>query len=347
MLPTASHREGSASVPAPLIRLLLIVTMLLAAGPGTAFEAGWQPITIAGPTPDAPPIPVALYYPTQTAPRRIPMGPFTPNVAPQAPPESTVKGLIMLSHGTGGSELAHTTLAEALARQGYLVAALRHPGDNWQDRSLLHQRLDRYLAERPRQASRVIDAVLADPVWKDRIARDGRGPRIGAIGHSAGGYTVIALAGGEPDPTRLARHCQTERADDPILCGMVPPTLSSAAIAPAADPRVRAVVALSPLGVVFSAESLGRINVPVAVYTAELDRFLVPRFHGEWIVANLPGVAHHRIANAWHFAFLDPPQIAITSEDGDLRADPPGFDRAAFLQRLARDLPAFFDRALQ
>jgi len=69
--------------------------------------------------------------------------------------------------------------------------------------------------------------------------------------------------------------------------------------------------------------------------------------HGEWIAANLPGVTHHRIANAWHFAFADTPGIALTSEDGDLRADPPGFDRAAFLQRLARELPAFFDQALR
>jgi predicted dienelactone hydrolase len=300
-----------------------------------------------GPTPDSPSTTVALYYPTQVASRRIPMGPFTPNVAPQAPPEAAVKGLIILSHGTGGSELGHTSIAEALARHGYLVAALRHPGDNWQDRSLLRGRIDLYLAERPRQASRVIDALLADPAWRDRIARDSRGPRIGAVGHSAGGYTVLALAGGEPDLGRLTRHCQAERAGDPILCGLVPATVSAAPIGPVADVRVRAVAALSPLGVVFTAESLGRIRVPVAIYTAALDRFLVPRFHGDWVAATLPGATHRQVANAWHFAFMDPPLIAIPSEDGDLRADPPGFDRAAFLQQLARELPAFFDEALR
>jgi predicted dienelactone hydrolase len=45
------------------------------------------------------------------------------------------QGLILLSHGTGGTGWA-TAAAEALARHGYLVAAL-HPGDNWRDRSLL------------------------------------------------------------------------------------------------------------------------------------------------------------------------------------------------------------------
>lgn len=331
----------------PLFWRLLFLALLLHAGRAMALEAGWQSIRIAAATPEAPAITVALYYPTSVAPRSIPMGPFNPNVAPQTPPDATVKGLILLSHGTGGSELGHSSLAEALAREGYLVAAPRHPGDNWEDRSLLRGRIDRYLAERPRQASRVIDALLADPNWKDRIARDGRGPRIGAIGHSAGGYTVLALAGGEADVARLARHCLTARAEDPILCGLIPASMTAGEVGPVADPRVRAVVALSPFGAVFTAESLGRISVPVVVYTAELDRFLVPRFHGEWIAANLPGAVHRRVPNAWHFAFQDPPRIAIATEDGDLRADPPGFDRAAFLRQLARELPAFFDQALQ
>ena len=66
------------------------------------------------------------------------------------------------------------TLKEALALDGDLVAALRHPGDNRQDRSLIEKSPERYFVERPWQASRVIDAILADPAWKDRIATDGQ-----------------------------------------------------------------------------------------------------------------------------------------------------------------------------
>jgi hypothetical protein len=61
----------------------------------------------------------------------------------------------------------------------------------------------------------------------------------------------------------------------------------------------------------------------------------------------MPGAELHRVANAWHYAFLDAPTGAIPTVDGDLGADPAGFDRAAFLQQLASELPAFFDRALQ
>ena len=38
---------------------------------------------------------------------------------------------------------------------------------------------------------------------------------------------------------------------------------------------------------------------------------------------------------------------ATCSPDGDVAADPPGFDRAAFLKQLADDVTAFFDKALQ
>jgi predicted dienelactone hydrolase len=188
--------------------MISLATLLLVDG-ASAHQARWRQITIGG-TSDSPPIVVALYYPTQAPSQAIAMGPFTLQVAVQGPPEATVKGLIVLSHGTGGSELAHSRLAEALARDGYLVAALRHPGDNWQDRSLLKDRSGAYFSERPRQVTRVIDALLSDPQWSERIAKDASGPRIGAVGHSAGGYTVLALGGGAPDLSRIASHCSAE-----------------------------------------------------------------------------------------------------------------------------------------
>ena len=110
---------------------------------------------------------------------------------------------------------------------------------------------------------------------------------------------------------------------------------------------MRAVVALAPLGVVFTASSLEAVRTPVALYEGERDRFLVPRFHGDWVAAHLPGVEMHRVANAGHFAFLDVPTTAVGSDDGDIAADPPGFDRPAFLRQLAREIPAFFDRAFR
>ena len=329
--------------------LASLVTLLVAAH-AHAYEAGWMQIQTAGATPDAPTTSVALFYPTMAAPRAIAMGPFALEVAIGGKPVDKVKALILLSHGNAGTELGHSVLAQALARNGYLVAALRHPGDNWQDRSLLEKSPERYFDERPRQASRVIDAILADPAWKARIAADSQGPLVGALGHSAGGYTVLALAGARPDLSRMRKHCLAEASEDPIFCGMGRPGVASppspATTLSLKDERVRAIVAMAPVGVLLTAESLATVRSATMIYEAELDRFLVPRFHAEWVAKNLPAPNLHRVPNAWHFAFMDTPSMSLPSPDGDVAVNPPGFDRDAFLKQLAVEVTAFFDRTL-
>lgn len=333
----------------PLIGLGIGLTVLsLSIQRAMADDAGWRQMTVPVSPTNAEAIPMALYYPTQAAPRTISMGLFTLNVAVGAPANERVRGLIILSHGLGGSEFAHSSLAEALAKHGYLVAALRHPGDNWQDHSLLSTPTGKYFAERPAQVSRVIDALLADTDWKDRIASDAQGPRIAVLGHSAGGYTAVALAGGHADLRRVGEHCRDNAADDPIFCGMAratPTTGEPIPIPPTVDKRVRAAVALAPLGVVFTAQSLTGIQIPTSIYAGEKDRWLVPRFHAGWIAGSVPDADYHQVANAGHFAFMDPPSAPIPTPDGDAASDPPGFDRRAFLTRLQTELPAFFDKA--
>jgi predicted dienelactone hydrolase len=329
--------------------LLAAAGLLLAAGPASATDAGFRPFDAATPG-GGEPIHMVLFYPTQASARSIPMGPFTPIVAINGTPDPTVKGLIVLSHGLSGSELGHSNLAVALAKSGYLVAALKHPGDNWQDHALLSAPGGKYFDERPRQVSRVIDALLNDAQWKVRIATDARGPRIGALGHSAGGYTVLAIAGGRPDVTRISAHCKAD-SDDAVFCSLGrSASVNGAEQKPfegLRDARVRAVAALAPMGVVFNAQSLAAISIPATLYVGSKDTFLVPRYHGDWVRQNMARVDYHSIPNAGHFAFMDTPGMPIPSPDGDAGANPPGFDRAAFLPQLAGELIQFFDRALQ
>ncbi|RPH44841.1 MAG: dienelactone hydrolase [Burkholderiales bacterium] len=314
---------------------------------------GWRTLTVPSGPDDPGPTTVALWYPSSAPARTTTMGPFEVRAAIGAPAEPRASGLVVLSHGTGGSELGHARLAEALARRGWMVAALRHPRDNWQDASLLARSPERYFETRPRQASRVLDALLADPAIGPRIASDARGPRIAAIGHSAGGYTVLALAGARPDIARIASHCRMHRAEDPLFCatGRTAPEAPAASgrLAPLpdlADPRVRAAVAMAPVGAVLDDGSLSRVGVPVAVHVPSLDRWLVPRFHGRRVAAAIPGAVLEEVPNAWHFAFLDTPSMAIPSPDGDLGADPPGFDRTAFIAGLGPRIADFLDAAM-
>ncbi len=324
-----------------------------------ANEAGFRQLTVAANGTGGKPAHAALYYPTADAAQVIPMGPFPHSVAINGAPAPKFKGLIVISHGTVSTQIGFATLAQALARNGYLVAAVEHVGDTWQDQSL-RATPARYFAERPRQVSRVIDTLMADPQWRTRIATGAEGqPLIGAVGHSAGGYTVLALAGGKPVLSQLRKHCEAEAAQDPVLCDLSHALGSGKVPADGAtegqeepvqaDPRVRAVMALAPMGVAFSASSLASITVPVAIYAGEKDTFLVPRFHAQWILQNTRGsnTTLQLVPNAGHYAFMNKPTVDLPSPDGSVAADPQGFNRVVFLDRLAQESVAFFEKNLR
>ena len=332
---------------------IVTAALLSLAVPAHAQHAGFRTFSIAGDRPAT----VALFYPTTVVDRVLTMGPWQPVLAPGAPPsESRLKGLILISHGTGGTELNHHNLGTRLARDGYLVAAVRHAGDNWQDRSLVTS--GRYFSERPRQLSRVLDALLASPEWGSRTPAD----RIGAVGHSAGGYSVLALAGAQAEPARAARHCRTVQ-DDPGFCALAKrPAGNPADSAPVASPsvpavdaaapdaalvsvpdrRIRAVVVFAPMAVVLTPESLAAVRVPVHVLVAEKDAVLNGAYHGAHVVAHLPGARATTVAGAGHFAFMAQSTIALPSAAGDAAANPPGFDRRAFLAELDDQVAGFF-----
>lgn len=329
--------------------VLIIGVALALVGPARAQHAGYRTLTIAGDTPAT----VALFYPTAVPDRAVPMGPWLPVVAPGAPAsDAKLKGLILISHGTGGTELNHHNLATRLARDGYLVAALRHTGDNWQDRSLISS--GRYFSERPLQLSRVLDALLASSEWGERIPTE----HIGAVGHSAGGYSVLALAGAQAESLRSAQHCRTAQ-DDPGYCLLAKGAAVTEALgiqtapvasAPAPGPhpvsvpdrRIRSVVALAPMAVVFTPESLAAISVPVLVIVAERDVVLNGRYHGAYVAASLPSAQARTAAGAGHFAFMAQPTFPLPSAAGDAAANPPGFERATYLPALENQVAEFF-----
>ena len=334
--------------------VLAASTLLSLTGLASAQNAGFRTLTVTGEVP----MTVALFYPTAVPARTIPMGPWQALLAPGAPAaQGQLKGLILLSHGLGGSEMNHHNLATHLAGDGYLVAALRHPGDNWEDRSMISS--GRYFSERPRQVSRVLDALLASPEWGSRIPAE----RIGAVGHSAGAYTVLALAGGQAEPQRATQHCRTVQ-DDPGFCHLakgatvadgsgkpaapaVDAPSSGAGLVSVADACIRAVVALAPMAVVFTPESLAAIKVPVRLMMAQQDAVLNGKYHGAQVATNLPGAQTTTVASAGHFAFMAQSTMPMPSAAGDAAANPPGFDRKAYLPELERQVSSFFAAQLR
>ncbi len=337
------------------VALLMALSALAAPAPAWSQQAGLRTLIVPG----AEHVTVALFYPTAATARAVPMGPWQPVVALVAPVSpAPLKGLIVVSHGTGGHELAHYNLATRLAVDGYLVAALKHPGDNWQDRSMITS--GRYFGERPRQVRRVLDALLSSTEWGARIPAQ----RIGAVGHSAGGYTVLALAGAQAEPARAVQHCQSVQ-DDPGFCALAKspltqPAAGAVALAPSAgaqvldgplvavhDPRIRAVVALAPMAVVFTPETLAAIKVPVRVIVAERDAVLNGKYHGSYVAARLPSTQTSTVAGAGHFAFMAQPSMNLPSAAGDAAGNSPGFDRVAYHAVLEEEVAQFFGEHLR
>jgi len=75
---------------------------------------------------------------------------------------------------------------------------------------------------------------------------------------------------------------------------------------------------------------------------AEHDGVLNRKYHGDHVVANLPGAKANTVAGAGHFAFMAQPTYPLPSAAGDASANPPGFDRSAFLPGLENQVAEFF-----
>ena len=301
-------------------------------------------------------IEAAIWFPTTAPEARLEAGPFSHRVAADAKPEAGRHPLILISHGTGGMRLNGHAFATALARAGFIAVGITHPGDNFQDRSLVEDK--RYFFERPRQVSQVLTALLADPFWRDLIDET----RIGALGHSAGGYTVAALVGGTPDFDRIAGHCSAV-GDDPSCAykdasfgvmtpGGAPLSLprSVSAQGEVADPRIRAGVMLAPLGVAIAPDSLGDCRVPLLLIGAEDDEVLARKYHFDHLQAQMckssPATRAWMEPAAGHFSFIGPIATEWRDRLGVIGADRPGFDRERFLTDLAARVSMWFAAAL-
>src|ERR1700761_6197864 len=122
---------------------------------------------------------------------------------PKCPVAGEKLPLIVISHGGRGWFGGHHDTAAALADAGFVVVALNHPGDTMRDTS----RTDSLsvLVERPADVKRVIDYMLEG--WPDASRIDAQ--RIGLYGFSFGGYTALAVIGGNPDLRKGLPNCQT------------------------------------------------------------------------------------------------------------------------------------------
>jgi dienelactone hydrolase len=170
--------------------------------------------------------------------------------------------LLMFSHGSNLDPHFYVSLTEYLATHGYIVVAPEHTGNRFVDNYafgltglgcgtlLIRPCLDDVLkipADRPQDIKFVLDQVLAGNASVAPAAIDAS--RIGMYGHSLGGYTTLAVAGG-------------------TASGALP------------DSRIKAIAPLSPLASVFAFSDpglvplTGNIEVPTLVSFGKADILL-------------------------------------------------------------------------
>jgi predicted dienelactone hydrolase len=265
----------------------------------------------------------------------IEAGVWAPTGAASAP-----HPLIVISHGNGGDFRSHHDTAMALAQAGFVVAALTHTGDNWRDQSRATD-----VVGRTRQLSVLIDYMVQD--WDGRAGIDAG--RIGAFGFSAGGFTVLAAAGGDPDLSRLGDHCRAHPGFfDCRLVARHAGAMGGGARRPPHDARLKALVVAAPaLGFTFTKDGLGRVTQPVQLWQGGADQILPAPFYVEPVRDALPTPPEYRrVEGAGHFDFLPPCSPELAAAATMICAPTPGFDRAAFHEMLNREVVRFFRETL-
>ena len=284
----------------------------------------------------------SLWYPTDVPNGVVRLGPYDFPGTQGAEPATGQFGLVVLSHGSGGSDLGHRDTAIALAKAGFIAAAPLHPRNNFREDIGDDQRI--VLDGRLRQLSAVIDALLEQQVWLSRI--DSK--KIAAFGFSAGGYTVLAVLGAKPEFSRTLDHCKRHAEDDPycrIINALDAEKRAARAKAYAEpaqqshDGRLRAAVIADPLAVPFSDATL-RAMPPARLlfFRPEVENVLKAEFHVSRVVRLLkqrddfPDPQDILVPKARHLSFIAP----IPESIGRRLAGPGRFDRAAFHEEMNR-----------
>lgn len=250
---------------------------------------------------------LALWYPTEaTGGREVRyQGLFAaPGVQDAPPPAPGRYPLAVFSHGHQGYAESVGVLMAHLAGRGWIVAAPDHTGNTTFDSP---DRQTEIYFQRPADISATIDHLLRGDEPDLGIE-----PQVFGIGHSFGGYTMLALAGAAYDVDALEVECQTPSSG---ICATWSPAYAEQLRAGARDTRL-AGVALLAAGDFdrFGGAGIAEIGVPVLQLTGGLDHGNADDMDRLWAALPAPAWRSH-LAHGGHQAWTDFAGIAGIDTD--------------------------------
>ncbi|MCX5858867.1 MAG: hypothetical protein NT056_03050 [Proteobacteria bacterium] len=192
--------------------------------------------------------------------------------------------LILFSHGSGGNRDNYTFITAHLATHGFVVAACDHQGNVGLEQFIP---AEPYMAiKRPQDLSFILDRILESAEGGDQLLSGLIDPeRVGAAGHSFGGYTTLVLAGASPKVDEFHQLCN---GPSPTTgCGFLD---FPDQIPEQADHRIRAGLTLAPALNELWGENMhgaGSVAIPIMIMGGNTD-LLVPRPELEELYPALP-----------------------------------------------------------
>ena len=314
--------------------ITLLSVVAPAVGQERTPEVGFAQISTSEPV-SGERVQIGIWYPVDRG-----NGQASASAEPAAPAPDKQRGLILISHRTAGTYMFHRDTAARLAESGWVVAAPLHAGDNVEDRSGVGTPL--IIEGRPRTISAIIDTLEADP----RFVRSVKSKNIGFVGHLAGGYTGLILAGAAPARFGPIRHCR-EQGDDKICTNYSIPSEvegeTTELITGLGEPRIRAEVLLAPSTMWFSDEALSQITIPIRIYYSEQDDEISQKYHGSRLERLLRNVEIVKEKSGSHLLFGRPLAPAGSSPASTPQTTEIDSRRSAINQEIVD----FFDRSLR
>ncbi|MNF63933.1 Alpha/beta hydrolase family protein [compost metagenome] len=339
--------EGFFTVGIAMVRLCAVLCFCLGlvalSSPveaGQYRSVGYHRMTFLDPL-DLQPMKALVFYPAIGRPHQSRFGGYRIAAGEEAKIATGRFPLLVLSHGNTGTPLALHYLATSLAREGFIVVAVLHPGDNYKDRSRLGTLSNLY--GRPLHISEAITAALGDR----RLAPYVNAEQVGVIGYSAGGETALILSGAQPDLQRLRDYCK-ERPHDLDACSTQGELIADRDdLLPEADPRVKALMLMAPLSLMFGRHALAGVQVPTLLYSGDKDQLVAIDKNADALARKLPIMPDYRLlAGAGHFVFMAPCSAEQHKQMAALCTDAEGVDREGIHRSLVAEAARFFKRAL-